>query len=193
MRDEDVDRLSKSIRGIIDFEMAATDEMLKKCAEVKPHLSTLVPEKREELTTEGGLQLTKLYDDFKQRVFPFLKNKGITISLFVDPEPKEIEKAIELGTDEIELHTGTYANAESSDKQKEELDRLTIAAKMAHDAGIKVNAGHGLNFENIELLLNTVQHLNDVSIGHALICDAIFHGLANSVKRMKAITDNYTG
>ncbi|HKJ45821.1 MAG TPA: pyridoxine 5'-phosphate synthase [Balneolales bacterium] len=193
MRDEDVDRLSKSIRGIIDFEMAATDEMLKKCAEVKPHLSTLVPEKREELTTEGGLQLTKLYDDFKQRVFPFLKDKGITISLFVDPEPKEIEKAIELGTDEIELHTGTYANADSSGKQKEELDRLTVAARMAHDAGIKVNAGHGLNFENIELLLNTVPHLNDVSIGHALICDAIFNGLANSVKHMKAITDNYTG
>jgi pyridoxine 5-phosphate synthase len=193
MRDEDVDRLSKSIRGVIDFEMAATDEMLKKCAEVKPHLSTLVPEKREELTTEGGLQLTKLYDDFKQRVFPFLKDKGITISLFVDPEQKEIEKAIELGTDEIELHTGTYANAESSDKQKEELDRITIAAKMAHEAGIKVNAGHGLNFENIELLLNTVPHLNDVSIGHALICDAIFNGLANSVKHMKAITDNYTG
>lgn len=193
MRDEDVDRLSKSIRGIIDFEMAATDEMLKKCAEVKPHLSTLVPEKREELTTEGGLQLTKLYDDFKQRVFPFLKDKGITISLFVDPEPKEIEKAIELGTDEIELHTGAYANADSSGKQKEELDRLTVAARMAHDAGIKVNAGHGLNFENIELLLNTVPHLNDVSIGHALICDAIFNGLANSVKHMKAITDNYTG
>jgi pyridoxine 5-phosphate synthase len=193
MRDEDVDRLSKSIRGVIDFEMAATDEMLKKCAEVKPHLSTLVPEKREELTTEGGLQLTKLYDDFKQRVFPFLKDKGITISLFVDPEQKEIEKAIELGTDEIELHTGTYANAESSDKQKEELDRITIAAKMAHEAGIKINAGHGLNFENIELLLNTVPHLNDVSIGHALICDAIFNGLANSVKHMKAITDNYTG
>ncbi|HKJ32405.1 MAG TPA: pyridoxine 5'-phosphate synthase [Balneolales bacterium] len=192
IKDEDVDRLSKAVKGTIDFEMAATDEMLNKAAQVKPHLSTLVPEKREELTTEGGLQLTKLYDDFSNRVIPFLQKEGIAVSLFIDPDPETIQKAIELHTDEIELHTGTYANAENEEQRDKELERLKKAAQMAHDAGIKVNAGHGLNFDNIELLLKTVPHLNDVSIGHAIICDAIFNGLGNSVRHMLEIVKKYS-
>lgn len=192
IKDEDVDRLSKAIKGTIDFEMAATDEMLNKCAEVKPHISTLVPEKRQELTTEGGLQLTKLYDDFKTRVIPFLQEKGVDVSLFIDPDPEEIKKAIELGTDSIELHTGTYSNAKNEEQRVKELNRLKEAAIMAHEAGIKVNAGHGLDFENIERFLETIPHLSDVSIGHAMICDAIFNGLGNSVRRMVDIVKKYS-
>lgn len=192
IKDEDVDRLSKSVKGVIDFEMAATDEMLKKCAEVKPHLSTLVPEKREELTTEGGLELTKLYDDFANRVIPFLHEEGVATSLFVDPDPETIQKAIKLGTDAIELHTGTYANARTEKEQKKELERLKKAAQMAHEAEIKVNAGHGLNFDNTTLLLETVPHLNDISIGHAIICDAIFNGLSTSVRNMLDIVKKHS-
>lgn len=118
IRDEDVYRLKKSVKGTLDFEMAASDEMIKICKNVKPHLCTLVPEGREELTTEGGLNMSMVYDDFKNRVFPAFEGTGINISLFLDPNPKDIELAHKLGTDAIELHTGTFANAPDEEAQK---------------------------------------------------------------------------
>lgn len=191
IHDDDVFRLKKSIRGICDFEMAATDEMLGVCAEVKPNLSTLVPEKREELTTEGGLQIDRLYDDFSERVIPYLNKRGIKVSLFIDPVPEHVKLAGQLGVHAIELHTGTYANAANPDERQKELNRLTEAAHLAHEEGLAVNAGHGLNFDNIEPVLQHVPHLADISIGHALIADAVFHGLGNTVKQMKEIFNRY--
>lgn len=191
IQDKDVYRLRNTIRGVCDFEMAATDEMLGICANVKPDLSTLVPEKREELTTEGGLQLDRLYDDFENRVIPFMNKHQIRVSLFIDPIPEHVKLAGRLGVHAIELHTGTYANARKTEDRQTELHRLGMAARIAHDEGLTVNAGHGLNFDNIDAFLQEVPHLADVSIGHALIADAVFHGLENSVKRMKAIFDRY--
>ncbi|MDZ7716085.1 MAG: pyridoxine 5'-phosphate synthase [Balneolaceae bacterium] len=190
IRDEDVYALKKHVKGTLDFEMAATYEMLEICLDVQPHLITLVPESREELTTEGGLKMTALYDDFEQRVFPKVQDSGIEISLFLDPNPEDIELAKKLGSDAIELHTGAYANAQTDEARNHELDRLKEAAEMAHEMGLKVNAGHGLNLKNLGDFVNTVPHLHDVSIGHALISTAVFRGLENTVKAfMKIINE----
>ncbi|HKI45535.1 MAG TPA: pyridoxine 5'-phosphate synthase [Balneolales bacterium] len=187
IRDNDVTRLKQSVRGLIDFEMAATDEMLRICSEIQPDLSTLVPEKRQELTTEGGLQMGTLYKDFEQRVVPFLKKHGVAISLFIDPVLDDVKRAADLGVEAVELHTGTYANASTKEDEKHELGRLVKAGELAHSNGLQVNAGHGLDFENTAALIKAIPFLHDVSIGHALICDALFNGLANSVHRMAAI------
>jgi pyridoxine 5-phosphate synthase len=181
IRDEDVYALQKTVQGTLDFEMAATREMLNMCVEIEPDLITLVPESRQELTTEGGLNMPGVFDDFKHRVFPGVRKTDIAISLFIDPNPEDIERAHKLGSDAIELHTGTYANARSKPSQEVELQRLKEAAEQAHELGMKVNAGHGLNLENLEPFISHVPHLHDVSIGHALVSTALFKGLENTV------------
>ncbi|MEX0721363.1 MAG: pyridoxine 5'-phosphate synthase [Balneolaceae bacterium] len=191
IRDEDVRNLKQTVKGTLDFEMAASDEMLEICKETDPQLCTLVPEGREELTTEGGLDMKSVFDDFNQRVFPSLRESRIEISLFLDPNPEDIKLAHKLGTDAIELHTGTFANA-GPGKQQHELTRLRKAANLASDYGIKVNAGHGLNLENLPLLIETIPNLNEVSIGHALISQSLFWGLEKTVKAyLKIINDEY--
>lgn len=191
IKDEDVVDLKKIVSGKLDFEMAATDEMLSILKEINPHLCTLVPEGREELTTEGGLNMSNVFDDFKNRVFPSIRETDIEISLFLDPNPEDINLAFELGTDAIELHTGNYANAESIEAANEELARLSEAAVKAHKLGIKVNAGHGLNQKNLPAFLKVVPHLNEVSIGHALISDAVFEGLEKTVKNYLQLIEGY--
>ncbi len=192
IRDEDVYRLKDSVRGKLDFEMAASDEMLQICTKVDPHLCTLVPEGREELTTEGGLKMEIVFEDFKKRVFPKLREADMEISLFLDPNPEDIQLAHELGTDAIELHTGTFANA-SEGKKQHELTRLRKAAKLINELGMKANAGHGLNLENLPDLLETVPHLNEVSIGHALISKSIYWGLEKTVKAYLDIIEDFYG
>lgn len=192
IRDEDVYALKKNVKGRLDFEMAATFEMLDICLDVQPDLITLVPESREELTTEGGLKMSNLYDDFSQRVFPRLEGSGIEISLFLDPNLEDIELAGKLGSDAIELHTGTYANAQTDQARSHELDRLKEAAEAAHDLGMNVNAGHGLNLDNLEALVETVPHLHDVSIGHALISTAVFRGLKQTVQDFLEIMNRHS-
>lgn len=191
IREEDVYRLKESVRGILDFEMAATKEMIETSIDVNPHLVTIVPESREELTTEGGLSMDTVYDDFRNRVFPRYNDTSIEVSLFVDPNPEDIERSAELGSDAVELHTGTYANARTEEARDYELRRLTYAAEQAHKLGMKVNAGHGLNLENLESLVKTVPHLHDVSIGHALVSTAIFKGLDNTVKAFLKIMEKH--
>ena len=184
IKDHDVYRLKETTRGILDFEMAATDEMISICNKIQPELSTLVPEKREELTTEGGLNMRHVFDDLKRRAVPKLHDAGIKISLFVDPNPEDIQLSAELGVAAIELHTGTYANARTESEIRHELQRLANAAELAHKLGMEVNAGHGLNFENTGRFLREIPHIHSVSIGHALMSHALFHGLANSVRQM---------
>lgn len=187
IRDHDVYELKEVVRGTLDFEMAATDEMLAICSKIRPHITTLVPESRQELTTEGGLNMRLVFQDYKNRVVPQLKQTGTIISLFVDPNPDDIQLCAELGVEAIELHTGTYANASTESEIHHELRRLKDAAVLAHSLGIIVNAGHGLNFDNTRLFIDTVPHLADISIGHALITHAVFHGLSNSVRQMVAL------
>ena len=182
IRDEDVYRLKKSVKGILDFEMAATDEMMKICRDLKPQLCTLVPEGREELTTEGGLDMKTVYRDFEERVVPVFKESKIEISLFVDPVPEDIELSAKLGVEAVELHTGTFANAKSAEKRNRELKRLKDAAIRARELGLQVNAGHGLNLDNLPLLVDRVPHLADISIGHALVSKSIYWGLDKTVK-----------
>lgn len=190
IQDKDVFRLKEEVRGKLDFEMAASDEMLEICSKVAPHLCTLVPEGREELTTEGGLKMATVFKDFKERVFPALRKTNIEISLFLDPNNEDIELAHELGTDAIELHTGTFSNADPG-RKKHELIRLRKAAKLASELGMKVNAGHGLNLENLPDLLETIPNLNEISIGHALISKSIYWGLEKTVKAYLEIMDDY--
>lgn len=182
IRDNDVYRLKESVTGLLDFEMAASEEMIEISLETDPELITLVPEGREELTTEGGLNMGKVYDDFKSRVFPSFKDTNTEISLFLDPNPRDIDLAHKLGADAVELHTGTFANASGKEDQLKELKRLQKAAVLINEAGMMVNAGHGLNLDNLPLLIEHVPHLADISIGHALISKSIFWGLDRTVK-----------
>jgi pyridoxine 5-phosphate synthase len=187
IKTEDVYRLKETVKGDLDFEMAATEEMLTISKDVNPELVTLVPESREELTTEGGLDMESVFDDFRDRVFPAYADTDIATSLFVDPNKKDIELAAELGSDAIELHTGTYANATSKAERDHELKRLKEGAELAYNKDMKVNAGHGLNLDNLSALVETVPHLNDVSIGHALVSSALFYGLDETVKRFLSV------
>jgi len=191
IRTEDVYNLKEKVTGTLDFEMAATDEMIKISKEIDPHLVTLVPESREELTTEGGLNMHTVFSDFQQRVFPKFRETDIAISLFIDPNIEDIELAHELGSDAIELHTGTYSNAVTAEAKKRELKRLKEAANLAHSLDMKVNAGHGLNLDNLEQLIEVVPHLNDISIGHALVSSALYYGLEDTVKKFLAIMEKH--
>lgn len=182
IRDEDVARLKEVVKGTLVFEMAATEEMLEICRRTDPDVITLVPEKREELTTEGGLNMKQVFDDFRERVIPALRNQRGRISLFLEPVPEDIRMAAELEVDLVELHTGIYSNAKGEAAKNAELDRLAEGAKLIHSLGMKVNAGHGLNQKNLPGLVRTVPHLHDLSIGHALISEALFDGLENTVK-----------
>lgn len=182
IRDKDVINLKNNVKGILDFEMAATDEMIGICLETKPHLCTLVPEGREELTTEGGLNMDVVFDDYRDRVFPRFKNTGIEISLFLDPNLKDIELAHKLGADAVELHTGNFANAASEEEQQKELERLSRGADLVREAGMAANAGHGLNLDNLPVLIREIPELREVSIGHALISQSIYWGLEKTVK-----------
>lgn len=184
IKDDDVYRLKETVTGILDFEMAATDEMIAISLDVNPHLVTLVPEKRMELTTEGGLNLHRAGNDLRQRVIPRYEGTGIIISLFVDPEIEDMDLTADLGVEAVELHTGTYAHAHLRGDYQHELDRLARAAERAHQHGLIVNAGHGLNMDNLPAFLDHIPHLNDISIGHALMCDALFEGLPVVVRRM---------
>jgi pyridoxine 5-phosphate synthase len=191
IKDDDVRELARIIQGTIDMEMAATDEMIAICKEIQPHLCTLVPEKREELTTEGGLNMKALKSEYKNRIMPAFADTDIQISLFLDPNITDIDIAAQIGADAVELHTGTYANASDESGRKQELKRLRKAAERAHELGMVVNAGHGLNQENLSELLETVPYLNDVSIGHALISDALFMGLEQTVQAYLDIMQPY--
>lgn len=188
--DEDLPALKAMVKGTLDFEMAATPEMVGLCIDLQPRLCTLVPEGREELTTEGGLDLPIIAKDLTTIAISPLQSRGIPISLFVDPIPSHIEMAADLGVEAIELHTGTFANAwvqGDSNQVKYEVDRLANAAQLAHQKGLLVNAGHGLNLDNLHAFLSAVSHLHEVSIGHALISDALFLGLSTTVKAYLAL------
>lgn len=191
IKDADVKALKRAVKGTLDFEMAASDEMIEILIETNPHLCTLVPEGREELTTEGGLNMSYVFDDFKFRVFPAIRKTDIEISLFLDPNPEDIELAKELGSDAVELHTGNFANAATKDEQLAELERLKKGAELIHSLGMKVNAGHGLNLKNLPVFLEMVPHLNEVSIGHALVSKSLFWGLDKTVKEYLEIMKRY--
>lgn len=185
INDRDVRLLREVVKTKFDLEMAATDEMLELAIEILPDMVTLVPEKREELTTEGGLNIS-LHRDKLEKFIKELHNKDILVSLFIDPVPENIDKAVEVGADIIEIHTGTYANAFEEREQLNELSKIGAMARLGAELGLTVTAGHGLNYTNIFPLLN-IEEIKEVSIGHSIISRAVFSGLNKAVEDMVRI------
>ena len=185
INDRDVRLLREVVRTKFDLEMAPTDEMLEIAKEILPDLVTLVPEKREELTTEGGLNIeanrTRL-----EKVIKELHSKDILVSLFIDPLPENVDKALEVGADILEIHTGKYANTIEEREQINELSKIVVIARMGTELGLTITAGHGLNYFNIFPLLN-IDEIKEVSIGHSIISKAVFTGLSKAVEDMVKI------
>ncbi len=179
--DNDVYLLRKMLKTKLDLEMAATHEIVGIALDLVPDLVTLVPERRQELTTEGGLDVASQISHFKDVTDKF-HGKNILVSLFIAPASDQIAAAKKAGADFVELHTGEYANARGQSVEHE-LSRLRSAAKEAHKLGMKVNAGHGLNYRNIKPVAS-IDEIEEFSIGHALIGHAVFVGIERAVKEM---------
>jgi pyridoxine 5-phosphate synthase len=163
--------------------MAVTDEMVEIACEVKPAFCCLVPEKREELTTEGGLDVVSQLDKISKATAK-LADAGIEVSLFIDADKAQIDAAVKANAPYIEIHTGHYADLTSEVEQKIELDRLITGIKYAHDLGLKVNAGHGLNYFNVKPIA-AIEEIIELNIGHAIIARAAIDGLDKAVRDMK--------
>jgi pyridoxine 5-phosphate synthase len=184
IRDDDMQRLCEAKILPINMEMAVTDEMRQIALKLKPHAVCLVPERRQELTTEGGLDAASGGAVLKDCVSR-LQDKGIIVALFVDPDLKQIEASAKTGAKAIELHTGAYANA-SGGRQRQEIDRHAAGARAAAGLGLEVHAGHGLNYDNAGAIA-AIPEITELNIGHFLIGEAVFIGLEESVKKMKKI------
>ncbi|GAB4391451.1 MAG: pyridoxine 5'-phosphate synthase [Gammaproteobacteria bacterium] len=188
IQDRDIELISNMLEARFNFEMAATEQMINIALHVKPNCCCIVPEKREELTTEGGLDVIKHQVNL-QAVCNTLIHAGIEVSFFVDPDLEQIEAAIECGVPAIEIHTGDYAQANTLQEQERELKRIKEAAVYAKGKGLIVNAGHGLHYHNVEAIA-AIPELNELNIGHAIIARAVFVGLEHAVKEMKQLIHN---
>ncbi|HLI11806.1 MAG TPA: pyridoxine 5'-phosphate synthase [Alphaproteobacteria bacterium] len=184
--DDDISRLSREIDLPLNLEMAATDEMLRIALRHKPHAACIVPEKRAELTTEGGLDAVRGRGHLARFVRE-LGAAGVRVSLFIDPEPEQLDAARELGAPVVELHTGAYCEA-SGDRLEAELGRLIRAAAHAEAIGLECHAGHGLTFDSVGPVA-AIQTIVELNIGHFLVGEAIFGGLDSAIKRMRALMD----
>lgn len=183
VNERDVRLLRELITTKLDLEMAAVDEIIEIARDVQPELATLVPEKRQELTTEGGLNVIDNLDKTKNAI-ELLHEKDILVSLFVEPDIKQVDAAYGIDADMIEIHTGNYANAETENDMFLELDRIKLAVEHAKRLGLGVNAGHGLNYNNMADFLE-VDGIDEVSIGQAVIARAVFVGLEKAINEMK--------
>lgn len=185
IQDDDVKKIIKLSKLPINLEMALTEEMIDIACRLKPATCTIVPEKREEITTEGGLDVAYHYNSLK-KFLPQLFSKNIRVSLFIDPDKEHIDLTHDLGIKAIELHTGNYCEVFGQDNQGFELDRLKSAAKYAHAKGISVFAGHGLNIENLAPVVS-ISEIEEYNIGHSIISRAVFHGLEAAILEIQNI------
>ncbi len=182
IQDRDLKLLRQTVKTRLNLEMAATHEMVGVAITVKPDMCTLVPEKRQELTTEGGLDVRYNMDQVKAAV-ESLQNGGIVVSLFVDPDPDQIKAATKAGADYIEIHTGAFAEATGWKAVDQELIKIENAVKLAQKLGLGVNAGHGLNYANIKLIA-AIRGIEEYNIGHSIISRAVLVGLDKAVRDM---------
>lgn len=185
--DRDVAMLKQTLNVPMNLEMAVTDEMIDIAVKTRPTFSCLVPEKREELTTEGGLDVAGQVENIANAT-KRLTDAGIQVSLFIDADRKQIDAAKEAGAPIIELHTGQYAEADTEEEQKKELARLMEAAEYAHSIGLQVNAGHGLHYHNT-LDVAQIPQMVELNIGHSIIARAVLDGLDKAVRDMREILD----
>lgn len=183
--DRDVRILRDTIQTRMNLEMAVTDEMVGIACDIQPHFVCLVPEKREEVTTEGGLDVAGQQEKINAAVKQ-LSEAGIQVSLFIDPDHRQIEAAVASGAPYIEIHTGAYAEAPEGLPREAELARIRHAATFAASLGLKVNAGHGLTYHNVQPIA-ALPEMHELNIGHAIIGRALFSGLADAVKEMKLL------
>ncbi|WP_350312615.1 pyridoxine 5'-phosphate synthase [Dickeya fangzhongdai] len=183
--DRDVRLLRQTIQTRMNLEMAVTDEMLAIACELKPHFCCLVPEKRQEVTTEGGLDVAGQLDRITAAVTQ-LRQAGIQVSLFIDADHAQIDAAVASGAPYIEIHTGAYADAENDAARQQEFERICEAAAYAAGRGIKVNAGHGLTYHNVQPIA-ALPEMHELNIGHAIIGRAVMSGLSSAVAEMKIL------
>jgi len=184
--DDDIKRLSRAINIPLNLEMAATEEMLEIALKARPHAACIVPEKREERTTEGGLDAV----GGDNHLMPFverLSRAGIRVSLFIEAAPAQLDAAVRLGAPVVEIHTGAYAERTGAERD-EELERIRVAAAHAEAIGLECHAGHGLTFDNVSAIA-AIPSLKELNIGHFLMGEAIFGGLDSSIRRMRSLMD----
>lgn len=189
IQDRDVALFSQSIQTRFHLEMAATKEMQEIALRYEPQMVCLVPEKRQELTTEGGLDVASRVSELQAYLAP-LADKGIKASLFIDADPTQIEAAVEIGAEFIEIHTGHYSDAATEADRHKELESILSGIAKAQDLGLKVNLGHGLDYHNI-FAFRDVPGIQEYSIGHSIISRAVLTGLPEAVERMVAIVDSF--
>lgn len=191
MQDRDLERLRANIMTKLNLEMGNTGEIVDFALRLLPDEVCLVPEKREEITTEGGLDLLR----YERELIPTMKrlhSAGIRVSLFIDPDPAQVDAAVRLTTDMVELHTGALANAYTEKIEQQELERLRAAAIRASNFGLQVNAGHGINYRNIALI-HKIPHLSELNIGHSIVARAILVGIETAVSEMLVLMQDYRG
>ncbi len=184
IQDHDLERLKTVMQTHMNLEMAVTDEMLGIASRIRPQDSCLVPEKREELTTEGGLDVAGQLDKVR-RACDTLADKGIRVSLFIDPDERQLDAAAEVGAPVVELHTGTYADAEGKTQQAE-LERIVHAAAYGSGIGLTMHAGHGLHYDNVQPVAR-IPEIVELNIGHAIVARAVFDGFSVAVSEMKRL------
>ncbi|AWD69160.1 MULTISPECIES: pyridoxine 5'-phosphate synthase [Acinetobacter] len=184
IQDDDVRRMRPVLTTHMNLEMAVTDEMVAFAKEIQPQHVCFVPEKRQEVTTEGGLDVVGHFEDVKKATQE-LSAIGCDVSLFIDADFAQIDAAVACGAPTIEIHTGAYADAETPEAQKAELERIIKGAEYAASKGLVVNAGHGLNLDNVTPIA-AIPQIHELNIGHSIIADAVFVGLAQAVQQMKA-------
>jgi pyridoxine 5-phosphate synthase len=182
IQDRDVRLLRETVKTKLNLEMAATPEIIGIAKEVRPDVVTLVPEKREELTTEGGLDVKGNIDALEAAVGE-LQAAGIRVSAFVDPDLAQIKASIDVGVDIVELHTGTYAEAKDEETELIEAEKIAKAAVFASKGGLRVSAGHGLDYRNVELITE-IEEIEEFSIGHSIVARAVMVGMGQAVMEM---------
>ncbi len=185
IQDRDIKYLRQMIHSRLNLEMAVIREMITLACEIRPDACCLVPEKREELTTEGGLDVAGQLDRVAQAC-QALEKAGVEVSLFIDPDEAQIEAAAKTGAPVIELHTGSYAEASTPEARQRELAKIQQAAKFADGLGLQVNAGHGLHYHNVEAIAR-IPEIVELNIGHSIIARALFTGLPEAVREMKQL------
>lgn len=184
IQDDDVRRMRPLLKTHMNLELAVTDEMVAFAKEILPQHVCFVPEKRQEVTTEGGLDVVGHFEDVKKATQELVA-LGCDVSLFIDADFAQIDAAVACGAQTIEIHTGAYADAESPEAQQAELERIIQGAEYAAAKGLVVNAGHGLNLDNVTPIA-AIPHIHELNIGHSIIADAVFVGLPQAVQQMKA-------
>jgi pyridoxine 5-phosphate synthase len=186
IRDEDIVALTQNLKVPLNLEMAATDEMLAIALKARPHAACIVPEKREERTTEGGIDCIGQHNRLKP-IVSALTEAGIRVSMFIEPDRKQLDAARALGAPVVELHTGAYANAQGAAREHL-LKKIHNAAEFGADLGLEIHAGHGLTYENVKPVA-AIAHLRELNIGHFLVGEAIFVGLEVSIRKMRQLMD----